>query len=232
VAARGPAELQEAAAGLATGVRDPVAAAVASGGWPGEGGGRLVLNGQYLEDAGARALAAHLRRQRALPVTYLSLATTDLTAAGAGMVFGAVLRRGCPGLKTVCVSFNQSLGARGLAHILAALGPLLETIDFGGYGVGDDGFEALATAMPRLTGLKRVYAHGNACGDGGARAMAAAVRGVHGLEALQMYGNPAVGAAAAAELREAAAAAGVGEYRGPGADDESSEEDGEEHDDY
>jgi len=45
--------------------------------------------------------------------------------------------------------------------------------------------------------------------------MAAAVRGARGLETLYMQGNPAVGAAAAAELREAAAAAGVGTYYGP-----------------
>jgi hypothetical protein len=44
--------------------------------------------------------------------------------------------------------------------------------------------------------------------------MAAAVRGARGLEALMMSGNPAVGAAAAAELREAAAAAGVGDWNG------------------
>ena len=74
---------------------------------------------------------------------------------------------------------------------------------------------ALAAAMPRLTAPKAVDAHGNACGDGGARAMAAAVRGARGLETLDMRGNPAVGAAAAAELRAAAAAAGVRIYRGP-----------------
>ena len=55
----------------------------------------------------------------------------------------------------------------------------------------------------------------NACGDEGARAMAAAVRSARGLQTLYMHGNRAVGAAAAAELREAAAAAGVGRYRGP-----------------
>ena len=69
--------------------------------------------------------------------------------------------------------------------------------------------------MPRLPALKTVYAFHNACGDGGARAMAAAVRGARGLETLSMSMNPAVGAAAAAELREAAAAAGVGRYMGP-----------------
>ena len=138
---------------------------------------------------------------------------TDLTAAGAGMLFGALLRRGCPGLKAVSVTGNEGFGARGLAAVVAVLGPRLETIAFHGCGVGDGGVEAFAAAMPRLTALKRVYARYNACGDGGARAMAAAVRGARGLETLYMNGNPAVGAAAAAaELREAAAAAGVGDW--------------------
>jgi hypothetical protein len=190
-------------------VRRKVDAAVA-------GGGRLNLQNQRLGDAGYRALAAYLRRHRgALPLTYLSLRITDLTAAGAGMLFGALQRRGCPALKEVDVGYNEGLGARGLAHVVAALGPRLEEIYFTSCGVGDEGLEAFAAAMPRLTALKRVFAHINACGDAGARAMAAAVRGARGLETLWMHGNPAVGAAAAAELREVAAAAGVGRYRGP-----------------
>ena len=44
---------------------------------------------------------------------------------------------------------------------------------------------------------------------------ASAVQGARGLEVLYMGRNPAVGAAAAAELRAAAAAAGVREYKGP-----------------
>ena len=140
---------------------------------------------------------------------------TDLTAAGAGMLFGALLRRGCPALKAVGVGGNGRLGARGLAHVVAALGPRLEAIWFDHCGVGDEGFVAFAAAMPRLTALKVVGADGNDCGDGGARAMAAAVRGARGLEELDMRGNRAVGAAAAAELRAAAAAAGVGTYYGP-----------------
>jgi hypothetical protein len=118
---------------------------------------------------------------------------TDLTAAGAGMLFGALLRRGCPALKAVGVGGNGRLGARGLAHVVAALGPRLEVIQFQHCGVGDEGLEAFAAAMPRLTALKGVFARGNACGDGGARAMAAAVRGARGLEALDMQGNPVVG---------------------------------------
>jgi hypothetical protein len=105
--------------------------------------------------------------------------------------------------------------AFGLAIVLAALGPHLEGISFVNCGVGDEGFVAFAAAMPRLTALKRVYARSNACRDAGARAMAAAVRGARGLEKLDMSGNRAVGAAAAAELREAAAAAGVRNYYGP-----------------
>jgi hypothetical protein len=120
----------------------------------------------------------------------------------------------------VYVVGNGRLGARGFAAVVAALGPRLETINFFSCGVGDEGLEAFAAAMPRLTALKEVRARYNGCGDGGARAMAAAVRGARGLETLWMRGNPAVGAAAAAELREAAAAAGVGRYEGPGADDD------------
>jgi hypothetical protein len=192
-------------------VRGAVAAAVA-------GGGALDLSHQRLGDAGYRALAAHLRLHRgALPLTELGLGQTDLTAAGAGMLFGALLRRGCPGLTGVHVYNNRRLGARGLAHVVAALGPRLETIGFAncGVGLGDEGLVAFAAALPRLTALKAVRAWGNACGDAGARAMAAAVRGARGLETLDMSGNPAVGAAARAELREAAAAAGVGDYDGP-----------------
>jgi hypothetical protein len=185
-------------------VRGQVDAAVA-------GEGVLNLTDQRLGDAGYRALAAHLRRHSgALPLTGLGLGETDLTAAGAGMLFGALLRRGCPGVKTVGVPGNERLGARGLAHVVAALGPRLEAITFRDCGVGDGGLEAFAAAMPRLPALKRVYAGENACGDEGARAMAAAVRGTRGLEMLGMGGNPAVGTAAAAELRAAAAAAGVG----------------------
>jgi hypothetical protein len=220
----GEAKLAEYDAGLAAGVRGKVAAAIARG-------GELYLDDQPLGDAGHRALAAHLRRHRgALPLTYLNLDSTDLTAAGACMLFGALLRRGCPALKTVDVGFNGGLGARGLAHVLTALGPRLETIQFRGCGVGDGGFEALAVAMPRLSwaghdrlGLKTVGAYCNACGDGGARAMAAAVRGARGLETLNMGENPAVGEEAAAELRESAAAAGVRNYDGPGADDDSDD---------
>jgi hypothetical protein len=182
------------------------------------GGGELDLEDQHLGDAGYRALAAHVRRHYgALPLTYLKLQQTDLTAAGACMLFGALLRRGCPGLKEVWVNSNPRLGARGLAHVVAALGPRLETIDFNRCGVGDEGLEAFAAVMPRLTALKRVCAHWNACGDGGVRAMAAAVRGARGLEYLDMNPamNPAVGAAARAELREVAAAAGVRIYYGP-----------------
>jgi hypothetical protein len=220
------AELAEYEAGLDAGVRGKVAAAVA-------GDGRLGLEHQRLGDAGYRALAAHFRLQSgALPFTELDLAFTNLTAAGAGTLFGALLRRGCPALKAVGVGGNGRLGARGLAHAVAALGPRLEAIDFPYCGMEDEGFVAFAAAMPRLTALKTVVAWDNGCGDGGARAMAAAVRGARGLEKLVMNGNPAVGAAAAAELRAAAAAAGVGEYLGPGADDEEEEEDGEEHDDY
>jgi hypothetical protein len=192
-------------------VRGTVAAAVAGGGRLRLGGTVLILEDQRLGDAGYRALAAHFRLHRgALPFTVLGLNATDLSAAGAGMLFGALLRRGCPALETVVVSDNDGLGARGLAHVVAALGPRLETIWFYECGVGDGGFVAFAAAMPRLTALKMVEAYNNACGDGGARAMAAAVRGARGLEYLGMSGNPAVGAAAAAELREAAAAAGVG----------------------
>ena len=190
-------------------MRGKVAAAVA-------GGGRLNLDGQRLGDAGYRALAAYLRRHRgALPFTDLSLICTDLTAAGACMLFGALLRRGCPALKAVHVNYNGRLGDRGLAHAVAALGPRLEWIGFDNCGVGDGGLVAFAAAMPRLTALKAVDAMYNACGDAGARAMAAAVRGARGLEALGMEENRAVGAAAAAELREAAAAAGVRSYTGP-----------------
>jgi hypothetical protein len=203
------AKLAEYAAGLAAGVRSKVAAAVA-------GGGRLDLSYQRLGDAGHRALAAHFRLHRgALPFTELWLYRTDLTAAGAGMLFGALQRRGCPALKAVNVGVNGRLGARGLAHVVAALGPRLEVINFDGCWVGDEGLQALAAALPRLTALKEVYARGNACGDGGARAMAAAVRGARGLEMLNMGWNRAVGAAAAAELRAAAAAAGVRDYLGP-----------------
>jgi hypothetical protein len=187
-------------------VRGQVAAAVA-------GDGVLNLNYTRLGDAGYRALAAYLRRHSgALPFTDLGLDRTDLTAAGAGMLFGALLRRGCPGLKNVREYGNRRLGARGLAHVVAALGPCLERIYFDWCGVGDGGLEAFAAAMPRLTALKAVEAYGNGCGVAGARAMAAAVRGARGLETLYMYGNPAVGAAAAAELREAAAAAGLGDW--------------------
>jgi hypothetical protein len=209
LAAASEAELAEYEAGLDARVRGKVAAAVA-------GDGELDLFGKRLGDAGYRALAAHLRRHSgALPFTGLGHEQTNLTAAGAGMLFGALLRRGCPALKEVDVRLNPRLGARGLAHAVAALGPRLETIHFSRCGVGDGGFEAFAAAMPRLTGLKTVNAYGNGCGDAGARAMAAAVRGARGLEALWMSQNPAVGAAAAAELREAAAAAGVREYKGP-----------------
>ena len=190
-------------------MRGKVAAAVA-------GDGKLSLYNQRLGDAGYRALAAYLRRHSgALPLTGLYLYNTDLTAAGAGMLFGALLRRGCPALKAVGVRRNERLGARGLAAVVAALGPRLEGIYFNHCGVGDEGLVAFAAAMPRLTALKTVGARGNACGDGGARAMAAAVRGARGLETLYMQRNPAVGAAAAAELRAAAAAAGVRDYRGP-----------------
>jgi hypothetical protein len=186
-----------------------VAAAVA-------GGGALDLNFTRLGDVGYRALAAYLRLHRgALPFTSLYLGQTDLTAAGAGMLFGALLRRGCPALETVRVRFTEGLGARGLAHVVAALGPRLEEIYFGDCGVGDAGLVAGAAALPRLPALKSVSAGGTSCGDGGVRAMAAAVRGARGLEYLNMDGNPAVGAAAAAELREAAAAAGVRDYQGP-----------------
>ena len=110
----------------------------------------------------------------------------------------------------------------------------LRQVNFAFCGVGDGGFEALAAAMPRLTGLKAVIASGNACGDAGARAMAAAVRGARGLERLDMMKNAAVGAAAAAELRDATkcvfeslrrsvflkeATATVREYSGPEEDD-------------
>ena len=203
------AKLAEYDAGLAAGVRGKVAAAVA-------GDGVLDLNNQRLGDAGYRALAAYLRRHRgALPLTGLYLSLTDLTAAGACMLFGALLRRGCPALKAVAVYQNPRLGARGLAHVVAALGPRLEGIYFNHCGVGDEGLVAFAAAMPRLTALKAVEAYGNGCGDAGARAMAAAVRGARGLEYLYMPRIPAVGAAAAAELRAAAAAAGVGDYDGP-----------------
>ena len=57
----------------------------------------------------------------------------------------------------------------------------------------DGGFEVLATTMPRLIGLKRIFARNNACGDKGARATAMAVWGSRGLETLDMSFNPAVG---------------------------------------
>jgi hypothetical protein len=99
------AKLAECEAGLAAGVRGEVAAAVA-------GDGALNLNNQRLGDAGYRALAAYLRLHRgALPFTSLILSRTALTAAGACMLFGALLRRGCPALKAVDVGGHEGLGA-------------------------------------------------------------------------------------------------------------------------
>ena len=125
------------------------------------------------------------------------------------MLFGALRRRGCPGLKAVDVGHNTGLGARGLAAVLAALGPRLETIHFGTCAMGDEGFVALAAAMPRLTALKTINAGWNGCGDAGAEALAEALPGARALECLDMEGNRGVGAAGRAALGAAAARLGA-----------------------
>jgi hypothetical protein len=114
----------------------------------------------------------------------------------------------------VRVHGNPALGAPGLASVLAALGPALRVLHFGSCGVADDGFEALARALPRLRGLRAVYASGNACGGRGAEALAAALPGAHALEHLDMRGNPWVGAVGRAALDAAAARLGAGRVEG------------------
>jgi hypothetical protein len=171
-----------------------------------------------------RALAAYLRlREGELPLTKLCLSRTGLTAAAAGMFFGAVRARGCPGIKAVDVSDNKNLGGAGLASILAALGPALESIDFSESTFGDDAFEALAAAMPRLTSLKTIVAHDTKCGNCGVLALAAALPSAAALETLVMYHSNydepcGIDWEASSALKRAAAAAGVRRYSGPEGD--------------
>ena len=204
------AELAAVAATLADGPAQQVGAALA-------GGGVLVLNDQQFGGAQGLALAATLRlHEGALPLTYLGLCNTGLTDAAAGAIFGALRARGCPALAVVSLDGNDALGAPGLASALAALGPALRGLDFGFCGVPDAGFAALARALPRLTGLRGVYASYNACGGRGAEALAAALPGARALECLDMGENRGVGAAGRAALGAAAARLGAHRYEGGG----------------
>ena len=105
---------------------------------------------------------------------------------------------------------SNPLGDAGVAALAKALPPTLEQLFVCGVGCGDDGFVALAAALPALTRLRDLRIAFNR--DVGARGWAALVGALPSLPALEYIyaaSNSAEVAALAAARREGLRIVGV-----------------------
>jgi hypothetical protein len=139
--------------------------------------------------AGMAALGAALQAMPQIRFTRLDVGDGDLSAAGVASLVPALRRPwGDGGLRRFHVNCSGSdrrcsVGDAGMKALTGVLPPTLEWLSFEGTGCSDDGFEALAVALPALTQLELLW-----CGDNpgvGARGWTALAGALPSLPALR-----------------------------------------------
>ena len=142
----------------------------------------------------------------AIRFTWLSLggeAGNDLTAAGVTSLQPALRRPWGPvGLRYLVINGNP-LGCAGVAALAAVLPRSLHELYLMEVDCGDDGFVALAAALPALTALKELGCGENPAGPRGWAALAGALPSLPALQELWAQESPQLGAEGAAALVEA-----------------------------
>ena len=134
-------------------------------------------------DAGAAVLGAALQAMPNIQRRFAGLDISEMNLTAVGVASLAPALRRWPRMKLI-VSGNP-LGGAGVVALATSLPPTLEWLNVGGTQCDDDGFVALAAALPALTHLKRLNCATNTTAD--ERGLVALVEALPSLPALEDF---------------------------------------------